>query len=73
MDNVPQFYSDWDDPLLIDLKIQQTCDDDYDNVLNFTWPGVEAGCDCTQSNGTGPYRYTKYLNNLVCKFLLHGM
>ncbi|CAD8112671.1 unnamed protein product [Paramecium primaurelia] len=70
MDSAPQFYSDWDNKFIEDLKIQNTCDEGYINMLNFTWPGTELGCDCTQSNGTGKYKYTNYYYMECSEFML---
>ncbi|CAD8196267.1 unnamed protein product [Paramecium octaurelia] len=70
MDSAPQFYSDWDNKFVEDLNIRESCQEGYVNLLNFTWPGTELGCDCTQSNGTGAYKYSNYYYMECSEFML---
>ncbi|CAD8074055.1 unnamed protein product [Paramecium primaurelia] len=70
MDQSLQFYTDWDNQLIEDIQIKQKCDKGYVNILNFTWPGTEKGCDCTQSNGTGNYKYKNYYYMECSQFML---
>ncbi|CAD8123366.1 unnamed protein product [Paramecium sonneborni] len=70
MDSAPQFYSDWDNNFIEDIKISISCDEGYQNILNFTWPGTELGCDCTQSNGTDQYKYSNYYYMECSEFML---
>ncbi|CAK84592.1 unnamed protein product (macronuclear) [Paramecium tetraurelia] len=55
-----QSYADWDNYLIKDIQIKQNFDEGFSNILNFTWPGTEKVCDCTQSNSTSIYKYKKY-------------
>ncbi|CAD8179286.1 unnamed protein product [Paramecium octaurelia] len=70
LDQSPQFYTDWDHYLIEDIQIKQNCDDGFSNILNFTWPGTEKGCDCTQSNGTSIYKYKNYYYMECSQFML---
>ncbi|CAD8102660.1 unnamed protein product [Paramecium sonneborni] len=70
MDEAPQFYTNWNNYLIEDIQIKQNCDHGFHNVLNFTWPGTEKGCDCTQSNGTGNYKYNNYYYMECSQFML---